>query len=171
MTTVRRTEQLDDATIARMERDHPVTDYALVDGELVEVPIGFAKSRRQRIMIAGPSGTGKSTLARAMAAEMGLALIPTDDFMHMEWSAVSQYVADLIADGAPRIVEGVRVPHVLRKALAQRPGVKPCDRLIVLAAAMREQTPRQVSMGKACATVLAEVLPMLQALGVVVEQR
>lgn len=122
-------------------------------------------------MIAGWSGTGKTTLAQAMAAEQGVSLLSTDDFIKLGWSGASAHVAELCADGAPRIVEGVAVPRVLRKLLAAAPTVRPCDRLIVLTHAHREQTPGQVAQGKGHDSVLAEVMPTLLALGVAVEYR
>ncbi len=138
---------------------------------IVRKPATVAKRSPVVIMIAGASGTGKSTLAKAMAAELGLPVLPTDDFIGMGWSEASQYVADLIADGAARIVEGVAVPRALRKALAARTGVKPCDRLIVLTTPRREQTPKQVTQGKGALTVLDAIIPALLELGVVVDVR
>lgn len=122
-------------------------------------------------MIAGWSGTGKTTLAEAMAADLGVSLLSTDAFIGLGWSAGSAHVAELCADGAPRIVEGVAVPRVLRKLLAAAPTVRPCDRLIMLTQAHREQTPGQVAQGKGHDSVLAEIMPALVALGVVVEYR
>lgn len=125
-----------------------------------------AKRSPMVIFIAGGPGTGKTTLGRAMSESLGLPLISTDDFIAMGWSEASEHVAELIADGAPRIVEGVRVPHILRKALAMRPGVKPCDRVIWLNTVHRAQTPKQESMEKAARTVFAEIMDELRVVGV-----
>lgn len=120
------------------------------------------------IMIAGWSGTGKTTLGRSLAEKLGIPLLSTDDFIGMGWSEASAHVAELLTDGVPRVVEGVAVPRVLRKLLAARPGEKPCDQLIVLTQPRREQTAKQVTQGKGHDTVLAEVRPALEATGVAV---
>lgn len=129
------------------------------------------KGSKMVTMIAGWSGTGKTTLAQATATAQDVALLSTDAFIGLGWSAGSAHVAELCADGVPRIVEGVAVPRVLRKLLAAAPAVKPCDHLIVLTQAHRPQTPGQVAQGKGHDSVLAEIMPALLALGVVVEQR
>jgi hypothetical protein len=121
------------------------------------------------IMIAGWSGTGKTTLGRALAEQLDIPLLSTDDFIGLGWSEASAHVAELLADGVPRVVEGVAVPRVLRKLLAAAPDRKPCDQLLVLTVSRRPQTPRQLTQGRGHDTVLVEVMPALQALGVVVE--
>jgi adenylate kinase family enzyme len=124
-----------------------------------------------RIAITGGPRTGKTTLATSMAAETGLAIVATDDYLDMGWSEASEHVAGLLAADEPRIVEGVAVPRALRKALASRPDVAPIDRLIVLTAPHAEQTRGQEIMAKGLHTVLDGILPELRRLGVEVEIR
>lgn len=124
-----------------------------------------------RIAIAGGPKTGKTTLAVALAAETGLAVVSTDDFIELGWSEASARVAALLADCAARIVEGVAVPRALRKALAAHPDVKPIDRLIVLTEPYVPRTRGQDAMAAGVVTVLAEIVHELQMLGVEVERR
>jgi len=123
-----------------------------------------------RIAIVGGPRTGNSRPARAVALALGLPLVSTDDFIGMGWSQASQHVADMLADGAPRVVEGVAVARVLRKALRDRPEERPVDRLVILIVPKVEQTEGQRVMASGIDTVLDEILGELQALGVVVVQ-
>lgn len=123
----------------------------------------------ERIMVAGWSGTGKTTLARKIAESTGMPLLSTDDYIQLGWSEASEHIANLLADGVPRVVEGVAVPRVLRKMLRANPLVKPCDRLIVLQFARRPQTAEQAAQGRGHDSVLVSVLPALQKLRVALE--
>jgi hypothetical protein len=133
-----------------------------------------------RIAIVGGPRTGKTQAARAVALATGLPravalatglpLVSTDDFIDLGWSVASQHVADLLADGAPRIVEGVAVARALRKALRDRPEERPVDRLVILSVPKVEQTTGQRIMASGVDTVLDGILDELQALGVVVAQ-
>lgn len=131
---------------------------------------GDGRAGVMRIAIVGGPRTGKTQAARAVALATGLPLVSTDDFIQLGWSQASQHVADLLADGAPRVIEGVAVARVLRKALRDRPGERPVDRLVILTVPKVEQTDGQRAMASGIDTVLEEVLPDLQALGVVVVQ-
>lgn len=122
----------------------------------------------RRIAIAGGPRTGKTTYARKLAAEHGLALVSTDDFASMGWSEASEHVAGLLGKGAPGVVEGVAVPRALRKALAASEA-RPVDRLLILEAPRVPRTPGQEAMAKGCRTVLAEIEPELRRRGVVIE--
>ncbi len=123
-----------------------------------------------RIAIVGGPRTGKTQAARAVALATGLPLVSTDDFIAMGWSQASQHVADMLADGAPRVVEGVAVARALRKSLRDRPDERLIDRLVILTVPKVEQTDGQRVMASGIDTVLDEILPGLQALGVVVVQ-
>ena len=122
-----------------------------------------------RIAITGGPKTGKSTMARRLAASTGLTVTSTDDFADLGWSEASQAVADHVGKGEAGILEGVAVPRALRKAMAARPGVKPIDKLIVLQAPHVERTTGQITMAKGVHTVLDEILSDLRALGVAIE--
>lgn len=123
----------------------------------------------KRIAITGGPRTGKSTFAAKLAEERGLTVTSTDDFAGLGWSEASQAVADHLAKNEPGITEGVAVPRALRKALLAAPDVKPIDQLIILESPKVARNAGQVAMGKGVSTVLAEVLPDLRRLGVVVE--
>jgi len=119
-----------------------------------------------RIAITGGPRTGKTLAARAVALATGLPLVSTDDFIELGWSQASQHLADLLADGAPRIVEGVAVARALRKALRDRPEERPIDRLVILSVPKVEQTDGQRTMASGVDTVIEEILLDLQCLGV-----
>lgn len=123
-----------------------------------------------RIAIVGGPRTGKTQAARAVALATGLPLVSTDDFIAMGWSQASQHVADMLADGVPRVVEGVAVARSLRKALRDRPDERPIDRLVILTVPKVEQTDGQRVMASGIDTVLEEIIGELQALGVTVVQ-
>ena len=119
-----------------------------------------------RIAITGGPRTGKTVAARAVSLATGLPLVSTDDFIALGWSQASQHVADLLADNAPRIIEGVAVARALRKALRDRPEERPIDRLVILTEPKVEQTDGQRTMASGVDTVLEEILLDLQCLGV-----
>lgn len=120
-----------------------------------------------RIAITGGPQTGKTTLA----ATLGAPVIHGDDFIELGWSQSSQALAHAMRTPGPWVAEGVQVPRALRKMLEARPDVKPIDRLIVLGTPRKEQSEGQRRMALGLDTVLAEVLPQLQGLGVEIEKR
>lgn len=120
-----------------------------------------------RIAITGGPQTGKTTLA----ATIGAPVIHGDDFIELGWSQSSQALAHAMRTPGPWVAEGVQVPRALRKMLEARPDVKPIDRLIVLGTPRKEQSEGQRRMALGLDTVLAEVLPQLQGLGVEIEKR
>ena len=133
-----------------------------------------------RICITGGPRTGKTTLADEMTPRLPIAehiaaggcAIHCDDFISMGWSESSAHVATLIDRPGPWLAEGVQVPRALRKFIEAHPGVKPCDRLVILRNAPHEPwTPGQARMAKGIDTVLAEILPELRRLGVEIEER
>lgn len=75
-----------------------------------------------------------------------------------------------MAEPGPWCIEGVAAVRALRKALAARPGERPCDRVLYLTEPKAEQTRGQAAMGKGSDTVWREVAPMLRALGVEVSE-
>lgn len=141
-----------------------------------------------RLCITGGPKTGKTTMAAKLyeSAEWTDAVVVNCDRLMedgMDWSGVSQHAAWIMVGGKtpsgetflpvsdPWIVEGVQVARALRKALAMKPTVKPCDKLIILTK-RRDSGPvlnGQEAMRKGLETVLAEIMPDLERLGVVVE--
>lgn len=73
-------------------------DRALLDGLGISPPRG--------VLLQGPVGTGKSSLTRALAAELGVevAVIPGLDLTRLDAAAASAAVGDAFAAGAPRVV-------------------------------------------------------------------
>lgn len=59
------------------------------------------------ILIAGPPGGGKSTLAKRLAKERGLPVVSTDDYMGMSWDDIP-YAAAEATYGKNVILEGIR---------------------------------------------------------------
>jgi len=121
----------------------------------------------ERLVIVGGPRTGKTTRAKALGKERGCRVISTDDFIDLGWSGASEHVASMMSYKGPWIIEGVAAVRALRKAL--KTGVKPCDRVLVLMEPKTGIIRGQHAMGKGVATVLDEVVPLLKALGVVVE--
>lgn len=118
------------------------------------------------IAIAGGPRTGKTTMGEAMALRSGTALLSTDTLIHLGWSEASQAAAArMLTARDDLIVEGVAVARALRKAIDQS-DVRPCDRLIVLAAPRIATTPGQQAMAKGVATVLGEIVGELARRGV-----
>jgi hypothetical protein len=137
-----------------------------------------------RLCITGGPKTGKTTMASRLhesAEGTDTIVVNCDKFIETHsWSGASEHVAWLMIGSAdlavlplpdPWIIEGVQVARALRKAMALKPGVKPCDKLIVLT--KRHGTDPVLkghdAMRKGIETVLAEILPDLNRLGVVIE--
>lgn len=113
-----------------------------------------------RIAITGYPGSGKTTLSERMRDEnLDLLIRHTDDLMHMEWSALSQFVVDnWFEEPGPWIVEGVRIPHCLRKWCKQNPyDSLPIDRLIILEDTFKDLNSGQRSMAKSLDKILDEL--------------
>lgn len=120
----------------------------------------------RRIAITGAPKAGKTTYADRLANRLGVAVVHTDDYKDMEWSEQSAHAADVMAKPTTVLTEGTTVPRALRKMLEARPEVKPVDEVIVVQRPGVTLTPGQASMAKGVATVLAEIRPALEALGV-----
>jgi hypothetical protein len=106
--------------------------------------------QQARVAIAGGPRSGKTTLTDEIARERpGDPVIHTDDYMHLDWSEVSAAIVEDCSRLDRFILEGVRVPHALRKGLE-------ADVVIWLGEARAERTPEQESMALACATVFDE---------------
>jgi hypothetical protein len=121
-----------------------------------------------RVIIGGGPRVGKSTLARRLSAG-GRLVRCTDEAAEMGWSEASENVATWLDAPGPWIVEGVAVARALRKWLAAHPTGAPCDVLYWSTAPRADRTPGQVTMGKGCETVLAEIRFELLARGVTIE--
>lgn len=127
-----------------------------------------------RILIAGVPRSGKTTLAKQMAAETGAPLFHTDDLIgSLNWSELSRHVAeDWMARPGPWIIEGVRVPHAVRKWFRDmKRADAPCDRMIWMPTPRLELSDRQRSLAKGCLKVFDEVVERALESGVGMEVR
>lgn len=124
--------------------------------------------KRERILIAGGPGTGKSTLAEAERSRLRLPRVLCTDTATQAanargvrehvlyapatldglWSELSQWVASTWFDlSGPWIIEGVAVYRALAKWHDQNPGqAPPCDRLVWLTGSHIDLSPRQYAM-------------------------
>lgn len=120
----------------------------------------------QRILVAGGPRTGKTTLADALAAGLGVEARHTDDLIDkLEWSELSAEVANWLNEPGPWVIEGVRVVHAVRKWLAKNAEGLPCDVLYWSEVPKVELEPRHRPMTKGVKTVWSEVVDPLFARG------
>ena len=124
-----------------------------------------------RVAIVGGPRTGKTTLARRLAARLDLPLVSTDDFIPLGWSGSGARAAAVIADSRRLLIEGVAVPRALRRLLQDHPRRRPLERLVLLTRPRVKRTKGQEAMAKGLAKILAEILPRLTRLGVVIQRR
>ncbi len=124
----------------------------------------MAQDGVQRVCVTGAPKSGKTTFALGNELLTGVPTFHTDD-LGGEWSAVSRRAASWLEQDGPWLIEGVRVPHALRKWLLAHPEGKPCDVLIVLDD-RDGMSDKQRAMGVGIATILAEILPELKRRGV-----
>jgi hypothetical protein len=127
--------------------------------------------KARRTVIIGPPKAGKTTLGLALAAELGVSLLHTDDLIgKFEWSAASDHIATVwLAEPGPWIIEGVAAVRGLRKWLVANPSGKPCDLIIELPTPRIELSSRQAGMAKACLGIWTEIRESLRARGVAIE--
>lgn len=122
-----------------------------------------------RIAIVGGPRTGKTTSAVRLAqwdAWPGCQVLHADSVIHLGWSEASAEVANWLEEPGGIIVEGVAVPRALRKWLGRDLPGKPVDIVAILTRPFIALTPGQERMAKGVATVLAEIRPDLEDLGV-----
>ncbi len=132
---------------------------------------GLAASAK-RVVIAGGPNAGKTTLANSLAHEIGRRVRNTDELLGThEWSAASLEVSHWLDDPGPWIVEGAAVPRALRKWLRRNPDGKPADVALYLPQPVAARNKGQETMAKGVHTVWSEVLPQLEARGVIVRER
>ncbi len=125
------------------------TSRAAGDGGEIPAVIGRLANAR-RLAIAGGPRSGKSTLtARLLGDSDGRKVVCTDEFMGLPWSEASAAVVAHCRGLAEFVVEGVRVPHVLRRGLE-------VDAVIWLDGSRDDLTPGQDSLRKGSRTVLDE---------------
>lgn len=149
-------------------RRHPVT-AAMTPGQRERYEAAGWGTRTytenpMRIAIIGWPGTGKTTLGKQLAEDLGLQYSSTDEAMHLGWSQASEEVAKWL-DRRSYIIEGVALPRAFRKWRANHPGeAAPVDRLVHLSTVYRDPLkPGEISMGKGIDTVLKELEGWLPA--------
>ena len=119
-----------------------------------------------RIVVAGGPRSGKTTFADAIGARLGVPVRHTDALGQLDWSAASLEVATWFDAPGPWIVEGVTAVRALRKWLEANPFITPADRIFWARGTAVPRAPRQEAMAKGCETVWSEILPLLEARGV-----
>lgn len=120
-----------------------------------------------KVMVSGPPGAGKTTVSTELAVGSGTQLFHTDDLIDVcPWGEDSRFVADEWMSKDDFIIEGCAVARSLRKFMVLHPGVKPCDRLIVLAAPKVPLTGGRAAMAKGIQTVMRGIAAELLKLGV-----
>jgi dephospho-CoA kinase len=114
-----------------------------------------------RIAIIGWPGTGKTTLGKQLAEQLGVPYRSTDEVKDLGWSESSLEVSKWF-DQPNWVIEGVALPRALRKWSANNPGQPPpVDKIIHLKTQYRELEKGAISMGKGIDTVLNEIRPWL----------
>ncbi len=116
--------------------------------------------KRLRTIIIGWPGTGKTTLGKKIAAELGLPYRSTDETldMNLDWSEASAEVATWLDAAGSWVIEGVALPRALRKWRDAHPGQPaPVDRVIRLTKVHRTLDKGATTMGKGIDTVLASL--------------
>ena len=125
-----------------------------------------------KIAIAGVPKSGKTTEAIKLGKIMFAKVWHTDDLIGTcDWSELSERVSDWFNLNENVIIEGVAVPRALRKWLAANPEGKPCDKVYWMKNNREELSTGQLSMAKACLTVINEIEDELLKRGVKIIQK
>lgn len=120
----------------------------------------------KRIAITGAPKAGKTPYADRLGKSLGVDVIHTDDYIPMGWSEASLHAADVMGKPTTFVTEGVGVPRALRKMLKANPDRKPVDEVVIVERRDGKVMPEHALMAKGVATVLAEIRPALEKLGV-----
>jgi len=87
--------------------------------------------RHRRIMVFGGPKTGKSTLAKQLAREMGAQVMRTEMLLGLgyTWAELAERTQEWLNFRSPWVIEGLVVPRVIRRWLRENPGKLPCDEI------------------------------------------
>ncbi len=117
---------------------------------------------KRRIAVTGGPKTGKTTSVRGMEG------VRHTDNAGADWEVASDTASKWFSDPTVNVIEGVLVPHALRKWLRTNHYGKPVDEVVIMRGAHRSLSKGQRSMTKGVNTVMREIAPELQRRGVLV---
>lgn len=125
-----------------------------------------------KILIIGVPRAGKSTIATSLASELGIPLKHIDEWAKtLEWSVVSDKVAEKLETEGPWIMDGVAGVRGLRKWLERNPGKKPDFMIIWMGEPAIKLTAAQDNMRNGTLTIWKGVAPELLKRGVHIYSR
>ena len=123
-----------------------------------------------RTMILGVPEAGKTFYANYLADNFKVSVIHTDDFIkEYEWGQRAVYIAGLMLQEPPWIIEGCDAVRGLRKCLEFNPDRKPAEKVLWFDSPRKNLSPRQLGFAKGLRKIFAEIQPQLERLGVEVE--
>ena len=115
---------------------------------------------RGHLVITGAPRTGKTTLADALGARLGVRVLHTDDLQHLGWGADSDEGAKWMLEAEPWIIEGTAAVRSLRKHVKAGGGERPV--CIYLTAPRVQQTAGQVAMARGIETIWLQVVEAVE---------
>ena len=115
---------------------------------------------RGHLVITGAPRTGKTTLADALGARLGVRVLHTDDLQHLGWGADSDEGAKWMLEAEPWIIEGTAAVRSLRKHVKAGGGERPV--CIYLTAPRVQQTAGQVALARGIETIWLQVVEAVE---------
>lgn len=126
-----------------------------------------------RIIVVGSPRAGKTTWALDFKEQNpSFDLIRGDDYISPQnWSSASEVVSlMLLGRAGPWVAEGTVMTRAMDKLLAQRPDVKPCDKIVWFHGSRELLKPGQSAMGEAIYQWMSRMYWPLKRLDVEIEE-